>query len=219
MVAPQHLSLADLGPTSATKGTWLVRVQHGSVEHYEYMSKQGTKVRSTSFKCKLVGEVATDYVGALFRGSDDKVKKTQDKLTDGSVWIMSKVSLDNKADAAHQSSTIKVLVLLSGTTVMTPVAAASLDPKRAPALFLVPKVKIGDLTHLTGAAAVDCIGLVEECTDPKEVTTIRGTRTVFTIVVYDDSGADDNKKNEVTITVWCDDDTHHKTLQEMVRKC
>ncbi len=209
-----HLALQELSASSAKAGTWMVRVQLGFVETYEYMNRKQEKVSAKAFKCLLVGETSTEYVAAVFKGSNTAVTAAKGRFGDGSVWVMSKVAFD-KTDAVHISASIKLLVLLSGSTVMNAVAAASQGQCAAPSMMPEPRPKISDIMELTGAAAFDCLGLLQECSDTRQVETSRGSRTVFNIVISDDSGADRQTKNELVINVWAENDAHHVLLNPM----
>ena len=91
-------------------------MQHGHSSKYSYDSKKtGQPSTGYKFECRIVGKSGSEYVSAVFKGTEKEVNHAKARFTDGSMWVLSKIKLEDNTQAAYISSPIKISVDLKKT--------------------------------------------------------------------------------------------------------
>ena len=135
--APLDLNL--LNKSSARLATFVVRIFKGRCVAYTYNQKgTGTSVTAHKFEAWLVGIKCENYCVGFVRGPAATCEAAAKKFTDGSCWLLSKVSLDTHTAFAYISTPVAVRVDLGKSTVEN---AGTLSGVPHPAVHPVPPLR------------------------------------------------------------------------------
>ena len=97
---------------------WVGRVAYSHSYSYTFEAKRsGQTITSHKLECRVVGKSEKDYVLAVLKGSESEVQSAKRKYVDGSVWVLSKVHFEEKANAALISTPLKLSVDLKKSVV------------------------------------------------------------------------------------------------------
>ena len=92
--------LHSLNKSSARLATFAVRTSKGRIRSCSFAKQHiGETVTSHKFETWLVGTKGDEYCVGYVRGSESACQRAKEKYTDGSVWSLSKVTVDNYSDA------------------------------------------------------------------------------------------------------------------------
>ena len=110
-------SLSEFNTSSAKLGHFLVKVCLGREYEYEYEIKQGKEKRiGHEFQCYLLRDKTCDYMIGFIKGSTQQVADAKAKFEDGSVWKLSKPTVDTRSNTSFISSSKPSRVALDKST-------------------------------------------------------------------------------------------------------
>jgi len=193
--APLDLNL--LNKSSARLATFVVRIFKGRCAAYTYNQKgTGTSVTAHKFEAWLVGLKCENYCVGFVRGPAATCEAAAKKFTDGSCWLLSKVSLDTHTTSAFIYTPVAVRVDLRKSTAEN---AGTLSGVPQPAVHPVPPRTVADAGRINTNKCTDLLALV------KSVSRERTSKTsvpIADVVLVDDSKVDGDAFAAITVGVF-----------------
>ena len=179
------LDLKVLNKSSAKLGTFIVRIAHGRVVDYNFKQKGTDKpVVGHKFEACLVGVTAENYCIGFVRGSVPACKAAAQKFTDGSCWLLSKVSLDNYTASAYTSTPVAVRIDLDKSTLQHTAEDSGVPP---PAVHPVPPRTVADAGRIWTNKCTDLLAMVKSVSRDR---TSKSGDAIADVVLGDDSKVD-----------------------------
>ena len=157
MADSDFVSLLHLNPATARFMTWTVRVVHGHVEKFSFVTRKGDILEGSKFVCYLVSANEEEYVQGVVRHSwrdPNFIQEQKDRFRDGTVWNIMNVQLEVNGRAGMNGSPYKNIVLLEPPTIMIPVLEWTAQADNI-AHRISPTLRISDLVQLTVQQSVD----------------------------------------------------------------
>ena len=156
----------------------------------------GTSVTAHKFEVWLAGIKCENYCVGFVRGPAATCEAAAKKFTDGSCWLLSKVSLDTYTTSAYISTPVAVRVDLGKSTVEN---AGTLSGVPQPAVHPVPPRTVADAGRINTNKCTDLLALV------KSVFRERTSKTsvpIADVVLVDDSKVDGDALAAITMGVF-----------------
>ena len=210
--AEQHatLPLRELNKRSGQFGAWAVVVQQAQVDTYEYKWDDKPRTGKT-FSCTFVSsQDPTEYCMGQMKWAkkdEQKFRTIQNKLSDGSAFIMTKVSISTDAKKQYMHAPIQTMVNVSDT-----IFSAVLRSKDAKECYPQPPATIADCANLTSQQFFDVTALVKSVSPSRAV---KDNRVVFDAEIIDGSKSG-GRVRTMPLTVWADKATSPNSAEPPV---
>ena len=162
---------------------------------YTFEAKRsGQTITSHKLECRVVGKSEKDYVLAVLKGSESEVASAKKKYVDGSVWVLSRVHLEENSNVALISTPLKLSVDLKKSAV-TVNSNAGIEQELAQSP--VPPRTVAETSQITTTRHQDLLALVTKV--PERRQTKRGE--VLDATVMDGSEDTQGSYAQVKIAV------------------
>ena len=153
------MDLAVLNKSSAKLATFAVALQGGRVFEYSYTQKKDNKrITAHRFEVHLVGQKAESYCLGFIKGPKRDCEKAKEEYKDGSMWLLSKVVLDNYTPSNYISTPVPYRVELNKST-LKKMPDNSGAPQ--PALHPVPPRTVADVAGINTPKTTDLLAFIK----------------------------------------------------------